>query len=427
MTFNRDHGSCLDRVILLVAMVLGIYGWLVFAAEFRWDGLIGPRYNAPGVDYVVHWSAARAAMRGDFALLADPARFTDDMNAEFQNWLRTPLPQVPWMYPPIYLLLLAPFASLPFVPSYLVFQLTSFAAAAWAGWKFWSGSARWSLWIVGLGLAPATSVNAVTGQNALLTLALLLVGVGLLGKRSILGGVVLGLVSYKPQFALLVPVALLAARDWRALAGAAMSIACVAMISWAVFGFVPWHDWLTRTIWSDLVDSPESNGWSAAGRLWGFSIWACATVLGAPGWLANLAQFSAIVFAAGCVWVVFSRDYRRDRRMAVLLAATLIAAPHSFTYDLAMLAGATLLIYQDVEIASIGRPTLLLLPWASPLTLGPRSSPIGFGVPLITLWVLCMLVGNPFKIARAIPASRNEDALSPHRTTPKTMRDGRGR
>ena len=52
-------------------------GWLVFAMAFDHDGLIGPLYNAPGVDYIVYWIAAWTAMAGDFALLADPVAFMD--------------------------------------------------------------------------------------------------------------------------------------------------------------------------------------------------------------------------------------------------------------------------------------------------------------------------------------------------------------
>src|SRR5207244_366457 len=161
-----------------------------------------------------------------------------------------------------------------------------------------------------------TSVNVIVGQNAFLTLALLLAGVGLLGRRDFAAGAILGLLSYKPQLAIMVPVALLAARHWRAIAGAALSASFAVALSPALFG--------------------------------------------------------------------------RDRRMAVLLTATLIAAPHSSPYDLVLLAAAALLVYRDMldGIAIMPSPSLLLLPWFAPLALVPRSTVFGFGVPAVILGML---------------------------------------
>jgi alpha-1,2-mannosyltransferase len=382
-------------LIVVTAGVIGFYGWLVFVMAFDHDGLIGPLYNAPGVDYMVYWLAARAAMAGDFALLADPVAFTDQINTHFHAWLSSPLPLLAWLYPPHFLLIVLPFAVLPFALSYAAFQMTSFAAAVAAGCCFWAGpSRRWSVWLVGLALAPATSVNAIAGQNALLTLALLLGGAGLLGRRDFAAGALLGLLSYKPQFAMMVPVALLAARSWPALAGAALSAACAVALSAAAFGLAPWWDWLAHTVPGGLMGGAGDAAWSEAGRLWGLSVWACATVLGAPGWFANAAQVAAIVLAAACVWIAFCGQLGRDRRMAVLLTATLIAAPHSSSYDLVLLAAAVLLLYRATLDGIVSMPSLslLVLPWCAPLATVPRSSVFGFGVPAVILGLLWIML-----------------------------------
>ncbi len=47
-----------------VALAFGLYGWTVFAFAFRHDGVIGPRYNFPGTDCMVHYGAARAVIEG---------------------------------------------------------------------------------------------------------------------------------------------------------------------------------------------------------------------------------------------------------------------------------------------------------------------------------------------------------------------------
>ncbi len=73
--------------------------------------------------------------------------------------------------------------------------------------------------------------------------------------------------------------------------------------------------------------------------------------------------------------------------MAVLLAATLLAAPHCSQYDLLLLDAAVLLLAVSVlDGAALAlRPLLLFLPWVAPLTAVPRAMPAGFAVPLLLL------------------------------------------
>ena len=72
--------------------------------------------------------------------------------------------------------------------------------------------------------APAVFINAVGGQNSTWTAALFGSGLSLLERRPLLAGGLLGLLIYKPQLGLLIPVALLAGRHWRASEGVAVSL-----------------------------------------------------------------------------------------------------------------------------------------------------------------------------------------------------------
>jgi alpha-1,2-mannosyltransferase len=386
------HG--LLALVAIIGGAIGLYGWLIFVMAFDHNGPFGQRYITPGIDYMVYWRAARAAMAGDFALLADPVAFTAQISEQFHAWLSRPLPLFPWMYPPHFLLILMPFAVLPFAISYALFQVASFASAVAAGCCFWAGpSRRWALWALGLALSPAASMNVIAGQNAFLTLALLLGGMGLLGRSDFVAGLILGLLSYKPQFAIMVAVALLAARQWRALAGAIVSASFAIVLSAATFGFAPWRLWLGHTLPGALLGGAGDLAWSNAGRLWGLSVWACATVLGGPDWLANAAQGAAILLAMVCTWIAFCGAFGRDRRIAVLLTATLIAAPHVSPYDLVLLTAVVLLLYRDMlDIAIMPGSSLLLLPWSAPLVEVPRLSVLGFGVPVVMVCLLFVLL-----------------------------------
>ena len=72
--------------------------------------------------------------------------------------------------------------------------------------------------------APASVINLGFGQNGFLTAALLIGGIRLTPSRQLIGGALLGLLAYKPQFGLVVAVAVIAAGLWRAAFAAVLTI-----------------------------------------------------------------------------------------------------------------------------------------------------------------------------------------------------------
>lgn len=370
----RRSGREVPAIAAIVALVSGIYGWMVFGFTlFGHDGEIGPIYYGVGGDYTVYYAAARAYWNGTLPAVMDMAA--------------TPRP---WLYPPHFLLLLAPFGVLPFAQSYAAFMAVTFAAAVAGAWRWAATPARRALWVAALALAPAASINVIEGQNALLTAALLLGGFGLLGRADLLGGALLGLLSYKPQLALLVPVALLALRNGRALAAAGVSVAVLVAVSAAVFGFDLWRQWLRAMI---APDPDAYAAWLDQGRLWGLSVYTCAVLLGAPAWLAGATQAAVVLASAAAVYRAFSGTLRRDLQLALLLAATLLAAPHVSSYDTLLLAAAAMLALGPMLDGA--RPpcplVLLLWLWLVPLLGPPRIVATGFAVPpLMAGFILCL-------------------------------------
>ena len=204
----------IPAVMLAAGAVASLYSWAIFLSTFSHPGAIGLDLNAPGTDWMVFYGAARSFFAGKLDQIFDGERFTGYLNAAFSGWLTKPLPYRPWVYPPTYLLLLLPFGKLTFAVSYFAFQLVS---AVLLGlvlcWKADRPRARafiiWSAL-----LSPAASINVAMGQNAFLSSALLVGGWRVLRRNPLLGGAVLGMLTVKPQFGLLLPVALLAAREW---------------------------------------------------------------------------------------------------------------------------------------------------------------------------------------------------------------------
>src|SRR5690606_15390422 len=87
---------------------------------------------------------------------------------------------------------------------------------------------------------PATAQCLISGQTGVAAAALLLGGALLLGRRPVLSGVLLGLLSCKPQLALLLLPALACGGNWRTLVSAGATAAALIGVSLVVFGPGVW-------------------------------------------------------------------------------------------------------------------------------------------------------------------------------------------
>ncbi len=380
-------------LVTLVCAAAGLYGWAVFLSTFSHDGSIGPRYNAPGTDWMVFYAAARAFFDGNLPLIFDGHRFTAHQNQMFAAWLSGQLPFHPWLYPPHFLLLALPFGLIPFSASYALFMCITGAVLVATIWLYAPPDYRRWLQLGSLLLCPAASITVIAGQNAFLTAALLVGGFGLLPRRPILAGVLLGVATFKPTLWLMVPVALIAARQWRVLASAAAVASVLALASLAVFGVEMWRQWL------EMALSPPADfysNWLESGRSWGLSVYTCAWVLGASHGLATLVQAVATLGAAAGVYVAFRGALAPDRQLAVLLAAAILAGPHVSSYDTLLLAIAASLLFCRAleEGAPLYEITLMLSVWLLPLFNPPRATPLGLMTPVLVALLIAIAMAG---------------------------------
>jgi hypothetical protein len=103
---------------------------------------------------------------------------------------------------------------------------------------------------------PASAINAIDGQAVFLVAALIVGGFGLLERRPYLGGLVLGLLTFKPQFCILVPIALIAAGQWRALLASGLSALAMMIASGLIFGWDLWVRWIPLIL-ENLISPSE--------------------------------------------------------------------------------------------------------------------------------------------------------------------------
>jgi Glycosyltransferase family 87 len=238
------------------------------------------------------------------------------------------------------------------------------------------------------------------GQNGLLTAALLAGALAALPRRPILAGVLFGLMVYKPQFGLLIPLALIAGGHWRTILAATVTVTLLVVITTLAFGIDIWPAFfasshIARTA---LLESGDV-GWNkiqsvfAVARMWGGGIalaYAVATAV-------------SLSVATATVWLWRSRaDYAL--KAAALALGILLAAPFSLDYDLMVLAPAIALLTAGGLRRGFApwEKSLLALLWFVPLIARTVA-----GVTLIPLMVPVMLLAFALLLQRAISETGN--------------------
>src|SRR5262245_50204541 len=155
----------------------------------------------------------------------------------------TRTPAGPFGYPPTALVVFTPFAFLPFTLAYLIWVLGSLSLYIYFATYLFN---RFNtLGIALLILAPPVWTVILVGSTTLPMGALVLGALLLMPERKLVAGLMFGIAAtIKPQTIVMVPVALLAIREWRVIASATATAIAVSIIATTVFGFNIWSDWL---------------------------------------------------------------------------------------------------------------------------------------------------------------------------------------
>jgi arabinofuranan 3-O-arabinosyltransferase len=275
-------------------------------------------------DFRVFWAAARLVLSGDPLAAFDDTRLDGEYGEVTTAWM-------PWLYPPGYLFLVTPIGALPYAPAYLVMTLLSVAAMALASRPF-TGGVR-PLWAA-LTLAPAYLPALVIGQNSLIWLAVLLAALyALRSGRPVLAGVIIGCLTLKPQLGLLIPLALLAAGQWRTIFAAAATTVLLAALPTLVTGVEYWRLLIEKVgLHGDRMITLIGELDLTVGPFF------FASMLGLPAQVALALQWAITGLAALSV-LIFWRSSRIgfDVRVALLMIAILLSAPYLWYYEAAMM------------------------------------------------------------------------------------------
>ena len=356
---DRDAG----RAFLMLGALAFVGTAIAYLLTISWVAPI-PRDSTGlvvGRDFLNFWMYGRATA------LPDPQRFYDPLvyARELATLLWPDYPAQNFSYPPTIMLLAAPFGRLPYLA----------ALAIWTalGLAVFVGIARAHLadrrLMLALALSPAALFCLMSGQSALFTAAMLITIFAWLDRRPVAAGVLIGLLTMKPQLGLLFPVMLIAAGRWRVFASAAVTALVLATLTAALFGPQVWIDFIK-------IGLPNQNFVLVDPKLalepFVPTIYMNLRGLGASFAQAMTLQLAVAAFAAtATVWAFgFRRDADPMMLMALFLACSLSVTPYMLAYDTLGLCFAALMLLDAAKLDGPGRRFAQLVYWLPVIQLG---------------------------------------------------------
>ncbi|WP_417666629.1 glycosyltransferase family 87 protein [Roseibium sp.] len=395
---RNDGWATPDRLVPAAFMALVAYLVLiVYLFVFPGVLAVGPEKVVIN-DFLSFWMAANNAVHGDPGLAYRTMEFADTQTEFVPNGFYA------FFYPPTYLLLLLPFGVMTSVTAFLSFQAVGLAGIAWAGKKI-AGHWHGALLCVAL---PTTFNGIFHGQNALWMAALLGSALYCLSERKeVWAGILIGLMTIKPQLGVLIPFALLAGGYWWTFISASVTVVALAAVSFLVFGADTWVAfWEQSTVARSVLTGGDVDLHKFV------SVYGGLRLIGAGPTLAYGLQ--ALVGAGMLVLVihVWRQQVALEAKAIVLIGAGLLATPFILSYDLAVIAialafavklkgegrlkpGAMSLGAASVAFACIAR----ILSEVSSIPTGPLSG-------ILLLWIgLCYVRPEP------VPGERYKDRL----------------
>ena len=388
-----------------IAALIASAGGVVYLVATS-DGLIDYQGRPLGTDFSNVYTAGRMVLEGRAADAFDPRL----EHAREKEIFGEQTPFYGWHYPPFFLGVAAALALMPYQLALIVWQGVTLVLYLFAVRMIVvSGSSaplpcgeragvrgsrylvrldpkgREALWLL-LALAyPAVFVNLGHGHNGFLTAALMGFALVSLDTRPVLAGVLFGLLSYKPQFGLMIPLVLLATGRWRTLFAAAVTVAALVIAATLAFGMETWRAFFVFAEYTRaIVLETGETGWHKIQ-----SVFSWTRMWGAPLSLAYAIQGAVtLAIAAAMIWLWRSPASFALKAAALCLAA-ILGTPYSIDYDLMVLAPA--IAFLTIDGLSRGfnpwEKSALAFLWAVPLVAR------GFAqVTLIPLGVIAMLV-----------------------------------
>jgi hypothetical protein len=297
-----------------------IVGWLLAG-----DWIIGSAGKLGSIDFCWIWLSGKLAVAGDATRIYGHSVFLAAHDLYFRpgECLIPPL----FDYPPISLFLTYPLG--------LMTYLTGFGV--WVGGSFllylatiYSILPRPAALVAAI--VPVTvPANILLGHNGFVTAALMGLSLVLLESRPWFSGIFIGLLTYKPHLGLLFPFALLAARNWRALASATLTALLLGIAAVIAFGYEGWPAFVASVLDRNIGLSPNEV------LLRHQSIYGLLNWAGASPWISWTVYLAVAAAGTLAVCALWAKPIPYSLKAAALSIGSVTVTPYVLPYDLCML------------------------------------------------------------------------------------------
>lgn len=321
-------------------------------------------------DFANYWLSGKQVLAGDI----EPLFFKDRYQVLLeQTFAQGAMETRNWSYPPHFLLLTAPLGFFSYRSAYLLFESLSLAFFIWAcfvTWLQWGRSSGFSLSFPAAILFVSCFVIAqfYLGQNGFLFGGLFLLALAWRQTKPIACGLVLALLTMKPQLGILFPFLLLAERHFATFFWAVAFTFLLFVLSVAAFGFTSWEWFFSETL------SYQQQVMREWGGVFLYMMPTFFAALRAIGFDASAALYLHLAIAlpvfAMTLWLLFFKKARLLDNSVLVTAATFAITPYAFFYDAGPLYFlATLCLLSSNSQMRIWIPLLLAFLAAQPLWL----------------------------------------------------------
>lgn len=366
-----------------------LYGGLIAAYYLVLLGLVVIADPPPRGDFMAFYSASLMALAGDAAGAYDWPRL-QDLQASLLGGRREAVEAfLGWVNPPHFFFAVIPFALLPYGWGWFAWIVATAVLLALAVRPVLPGAAGPAA--AAALAAPGVLLCASIGQNGLLTAALMAWTFALMDRRPAAAGVALGLLTYKPQFGVLIPLILVATGRWRVIAVATLTALAAMAASLLAFGPEAWTGFLAGVARNNEIYLAART--AVLPRIQSVYALVLETTGDRPlAWAVHLAFAATVAATVLRLWLRRPQG-PEEARAAAAIAGAFLVTPFTWIYDTPALAVAALFLARagrrDGWLAGEKLLLVLACAWVETMAiLGPHPAyaPTAWLVILALAW-----------------------------------------
>jgi len=331
--FTAQHVRFCGSGLVMAYAVAVLLAWGLNRGEW----VISQDGSLSDIDFCWIWVSGKFAASSNPASIYDYAVFSA-AQASLVGPHTGNIPPYHFLYPPTLLFFTYPLG--------LISYLTAFSAWVVATLLLYQAAVYATI------SRPAALITAVTpaavvkniqlGQNGFLTAALIGCSLAFMERRPWISGIFLGLLTYKPQYGVLFPLALLVSRNWRAFGSAVATSMILGVAAVIAFGYQGWPPFIHSLLDRDAGLSPDAEVELKLQSVYGLLHWA-----GVSAWISWTAHLTVAAIVVATVCAAWTKPIPYPLKAAILCIASVTVTPYVLAYDLCILSIAVAFLVRD--------------------------------------------------------------------------------